>query len=128
MYLYYAVFTKENNQYNVHFPDLAGAYTFGNDMTDALAMAKDLLEGWLLVAENEHDKIPQASEPESLKIEPDELLIPIQVDLKLAREKHEAKLIKKTLTIPKYLNDIAVSYNINFSQTLTEALKEKLGV
>lgn len=128
MYLYYAIFSKEGHQYNVSFPDLDGAFTCGEDMNDALYMAKDLLEGWLLVAENEGDEIPPASEPESIQAEKSDLIVPIQADLKLAREKHESKLIKKTLTIPQYLNDIAVSYNVNFSQTLTEALKEKLGV
>ncbi|WP_028125591.1 type II toxin-antitoxin system HicB family antitoxin [Eremococcus coleocola] len=128
MYLYYAIFSKEGHQYNVSFPDLDGAFTCGDDMNDALYMAKDLLEGWLLVAENEGDEIPPASEPESIQTEKGDLIVPIQADLKLAREKHESKLIKKTLTIPQYLNDIAVSYNVNFSQTLTEALKDKLGV
>lgn len=128
MYLYYAIFSKEGHQYNVSFPDLDGAFTCGEDMNDALYMAKDLLEGWLLVAENEGDEIPPASQPESIQAEKGDLIVPIQADLKLAREKHESKLIKKTLTIPQYLNDMAVSYNVNFSQTLTEALKEKLGV
>ena len=69
MYLYYAIFSKEGHQYNVSFPDLDGAFTCGEDMNDALYMAKDLLEGWLLVAENEGDEIPPASEPESIQTE-----------------------------------------------------------
>lgn len=128
MYLYYAIFTKEDNQYNVSFPDLEGAYTFGDNMSDALAMAHDLLEGWLIVAEDENDYIPEPSQPEQLKKSNLELIIPIEVNTDLARLKHKSKTIKKTLSIPEYLNTLAQNENINFSQTLTEALKEKLGV
>lgn len=128
MYLYYAIFTPDGDKYNVSFPDLDGAFTFGENMSDALAMAHDLLEGWLIVAENEGDDIPNPSEPNAFKTEGNELIIPIEVDLKMAQLKHSNKLVKKTLTIPEYLNHLGSEHNINFSATLTEALKEKLGV
>ncbi|MHA6603002.1 type II toxin-antitoxin system HicB family antitoxin [Aerococcus urinae] len=66
----------------MEFPDLDGAYSFGEDMNDALYMAKDLLEGSLIVAEKEGDPIPKASSPDDLIISEDALLIPIKVDLK----------------------------------------------
>ncbi|MGX7349527.1 type II toxin-antitoxin system HicB family antitoxin [Dolosicoccus paucivorans] len=129
MYLYYAIFTPETDGgYSIEFPDLEGAFSCGNDMHDSLYMAKDLLEGWLIVAEDEGDNIPQPSSPSEISIQPNELLIPIEVNLSLARQKHENTLIKKTLTIPEYLNVLAMDNGINFSQTLTEALREKLGV
>ena len=43
-------------------------------------------------------------------------------------KKHNNKSIKKTLTIPVWLNTISEKNNINFSQVLQEALKEKLGI
>ena len=43
-------------------------------------------------------------------------------------KKHFEKSVKKTLTIPAWLNDLAVKNNVNFSQTLQNALKAKLGV
>jgi post-segregation antitoxin (ccd killing protein) len=36
------------------------------------------------------------------------------------------KSVKKTLTIPSWLNDLAIENNINFSQTLQEALRKEL--
>jgi antitoxin HicB len=36
------------------------------------------------------------------------------------------KSIKKTLTVPKWLNDLAIENNVNFSQTLREALRQEL--
>ncbi|AXY25654.1 HicB family protein [Suicoccus acidiformans] len=127
MYLYYAVFSPNDSGYDIEFPDLDGAFTFGDNMSDALYMAKDLLEGWLIIAEKEKDPIPEASEPSAINHEPNDLIIPIEVDLELAKKKHANTLIKKTLTIPAYLNDLGNQANINFSATLTEALREKLG-
>jgi hypothetical protein len=40
----------------------------------------------------------------------------------------ENKAVKKTLTIPKWLNDVAEKNNVNFSQVLQSALKEYLGI
>lgn len=128
MYLYYAIFDPEGTQYNVSFPDLDGAFTFGDNMHDALYMAKDLLEGWLINAQDEGEEFPKPSDPDSVHLEANQLLIPIEANLDLARAKFEAQLVKKTLTIPKYLNMVAEENGINFSQTLTEALKEKLRV
>ena len=83
MYLYYAIFTLSEGKYDIEFPDLDGAYSFGEDMHDALYMAKDLLEGWLIVANREGDPIPEASSPDDLTVSKDALLIPIKVDLEL---------------------------------------------
>ncbi|MCY3030411.1 type II toxin-antitoxin system HicB family antitoxin [Aerococcus sp. Group 1] len=66
----------------MEFPDLDGAYSFGEDMNDALYMAKYLLEGWLIIAKKEGNSIPKASSFDDLIISEDALLIPIKVDLK----------------------------------------------
>lgn len=128
MYLYYAIFSPENGAYNVSFPDLTGCLTFGSDMQEALYMAKDALEGYLIVLEDDKDGIPVASEPQNIELDKGDLLIPIEANTNLARMKEESQLIKKTLTIPKYLDTLARQNKINFSSLLTESLKDKLGV
>lgn len=115
MYLYYAVFTPEENGYAVKFPDLDGAFTCGDSMSESLYMAKDLLEGWLIIAEQEGDPIPKATEPSDIYVDSNELIIPIEVDLELAKKKHANTLVKKTLTIPEYLNELGTQANINRS-------------
>ncbi|KAA9300552.1 MULTISPECIES: type II toxin-antitoxin system HicB family antitoxin [Aerococcus] len=50
MFSYYAIFAPSDGIWAVDFPDLDGAYTCGEDMEEALYMAKDLLEGWLIIA------------------------------------------------------------------------------
>ncbi len=127
--LYYAIFEVDNDgTVNVSFPDLQGAYTFGSDMHEALEMAKELSAGWLINAEDDGEQLPVASDFKKIKVPDGALLIPIEVDLNFYRQKFDSTPVKKTLTIPTYLNDLGNKAGINFSLTLTEALKEKLGV
>lgn len=128
MYIYPALFEKEGNFYNVSFPDLPGCLTFGESMSEALHMAQDALEGYLIVLEDDQEDIPSPSSPFTIPARNNQIIVPIEANTDLAREKEEAKLIKKTLTIPSYLNKLANDSGINFSATLTDALKEKLGV
>lgn len=129
MVLYFAVFHKnKDNQYEVSFPDLDPyAATFGDTIEEALQSAHDSLTGYLLTAEDYDDEIPKATkEPLKFNIKSPDFLVPVEVNLKLEREKENNTLIKKTLTIPKYLNDLGSEAKINFSATLTNALKKEL--
>ena len=125
-YLYYAIFEFEDNAYNVFYPDLPGCVTFGKDMSEALRMAKDALEGHMLVMEDYKEAIPEASNPNEIVVPKGALLIPIEIDTKLARYKEENKYVKKTLTIPQYLNRLGEEKNVNFSQILQDALRQHL--
>ncbi|KRL11663.1 toxin-antitoxin system, antitoxin component, HicB family [Schleiferilactobacillus perolens DSM 12744] len=127
-YMYFAKFAKNTqSQYEVEFPDFTPAVaTYGDNLQEALHMAHDALEGYLLVAEDSHDAVPAPKNAEEISVTPHVLLIPIEVDTTLAREREENKLVKKTLTIPAYLNTLGKERGVNFSATLTTALKEKL--
>ncbi|MBU9789458.1 type II toxin-antitoxin system HicB family antitoxin [Lentilactobacillus sp. IMAU92037] len=129
-YLYFALFTKNvDGQIEVNFPDFdPHVATFGNNMSDALHMAHDALEGYLLTVEDYHEDLPTPSDPQNIRHNQDQLVIPIEVDTTIAREREENASVKKTLTIPKYLNDLGKQHQINFSATLTDALKKRLGV
>lgn len=44
------------------------------------------------------------------------------------QKKYEAKSVKKTLSIPAWLNTVAEKENVNFSQILQKALIETLKI
>ena len=121
-YLYYAVFEQEEDGYNVSFPDLPGCLTCGDDMSDALHMAQDVLEGWMIGVENDKETIVTPSEPKQIDIPKDALLIPVEADTKLARIKFANKAVKKTLTLPFWLNQEAEQAGVNFSKILQDGL------
>lgn len=129
-YLYYAIFHQNHKgQYEVSFPDLApNAATYGEDMSDALKQAKDALAGYLLTAEDYREEFDKPSKPQDIEYDKSDLLIPIEVDTTIERQKEKSKSVKKTLTIPSYLNDLAKAKKINFSSLLTSALKQVLGI
>lgn len=129
-YHFYAVLQQEGDDYNVYFPDLPGAITFGNDIEDAVFMAQDALEGHLLVMEDDGDDIPRPSEYKELAnvLEANEQLQLVTVDTKLVRIKEENKTVNKMVTLPKYMVVLGKEKGINFSQTLQRALKEELNI
>ena len=118
-----AIFKKEEDgSYSVVFPDLDGAFTCGTDFKEALYMAKDCLELNLSTLE----EMPTISDLENIKLNQGEHIVMIQADMLEFKKKYNNKLIKKTLTLPKWLNDLGIEKKINFSKLLQEALKEKL--
>jgi predicted RNase H-like HicB family nuclease len=128
-YAYTAVFTPEDNgQYSVDFPDLQRCYTSGDDMSDAIFMAQDVLNLTLYDLEQDKKPIPRASKPQEIKLTDEQFTSIIAVDTETYRRFYENKSVKKTLTIPMWLNERAEQANINFSGVLQSALKELLHI
>jgi len=126
-YAYTAVFTpEENGAFSVHFPDLPGCYTSGDDMPDAVTMAQDALCLWLYDMEQDKKQIPIATPPGDVETKSEEFTSVVAVNTETYRRFYENKSVKKTLTVPMWLNEEAERANINFSQTLQSALKQEL--
>lgn len=133
--MYPACFFKEENGYSVIFPDLNLA-TCGETMDDAMAMAIDCLAGRLRWLKQDGDPIPKPSPmnaieltsiSKELEIESKEAFVNmIAVDVEAYAKEHFDKSVRKTLTIPAWLNAAALEMNLNFSQVLQEALLAKV--
>ena len=124
-YTYPAIFkpAKEGG-YNVEFPDLPGCFTCGEDLADAMLMAKDAIELWLWTAETDGIKIPKPST--NLTAQAPDFVNLIAADTLEYAKQYDNKAVKKNLTIPNWLNTNAEKAGVNFSQVLQEALKHKL--
>lgn len=134
--IYPAIFYKEKNGYSVIFPDLNYLSTCGENLNDAMEMAIDGLAGYLYTAKLDDDKLPMP--PKIDDIHPidiantigfdgkDSFINLISVDLEDYAKTHFNKSVKKTLTIPEWLNREATKKNIYFSKVLQEALIAKL--
>lgn len=128
-YIFPAVFEPGAKKgYTVTFPDLPGCITEGDSMEEALHMAKDALELHLYGMEKDGDIMPAPTSPEKLKIPEKSFVSLIEIWMPVIRDEMQNKAVKKTLTIPKWLNDVAEKNNVNFSQVLQSALKEYLGL
>jgi predicted RNase H-like HicB family nuclease len=120
----------EEGGYTVTFPDLPGCVTEGDTLTEAVDMAIDAAAGWLLDEVENKRPIPKSSDIKSVVADEyeDGFVSLISVDLDEYVRKHSNKAVKKTLTIPAWLNTLAEKNNINFSQILQEGLKKHLGI
>jgi len=126
-YIYPAIFTKEDNGlYSILFPDLDGCFTQGSSVEDGMYMAMDVLSIVLCDMEDDKKEIPKPTEPMAIQVDNDSFVTLICADTAEYRKIYNGKSVKKTLTIPQWLNDAAIRENINFSQTLQNALKEQL--
>jgi len=127
-YIYPAVFSFDDDGISVEFPDLPGCLTCGDNEDEAIRMAKDALGLHLYGMERDNDEIPIPSSIGEIHTESNQAVILVEVWMPIVRDEIENRAIKKTLTIPKWLNDIAEKNKVNFSHILQSALKEHLGL
>jgi len=78
--------------------------------------------------EKDNKPIPEPTPIDKIKIEFNQVLVLVEAWMPLVRSEKDNKAVKKTLTIPKWLNDLAEKKKINFSRVLQQALKEQLGI
>lgn len=133
--IYPACFYKESDGgFSVIFPDLNHLATCGDTLQEAMEMAVDCLAGYLFDEKKDGNALPVPSEIENIDInaEYDEyeqaFISLVSVDVEEYAKKHFNKSVKKTLSIPYWLNEKAVEQNINFSQLLQDALIKKLNI
>ncbi len=133
LYAYPACFYKEENgEYSVIFPDLNHLSICGKTLDKAFEMSIDCLAGYLYSCKKSGEDIVQPSEINNININDeydgyiDAFKTMIIVDIEEYAKTHFEKSVKKTLTIPKWLNDMATEKKINFSQLLQNALMDEL--
>ncbi len=122
--VYPAIFLHEEGTpgYAVEFPDLPGCVTGGDDLAEALFMAEDAASGWILDELENGQLVPEASSIENIKTEEGKFVTLIALDMESYAAKYGKNAVKKTLTIPAWLNTFAEQNGISCSKVLQEAL------
>ncbi len=124
---YPALFHKaEEGGFWISFPDIPECLTQGDDMAQAYEMAVDALGLALSCREKEHQTLPAASDPTAIELDPDSFVAVIEFDMLAYKKRTNSRAVKKTLSIPEWLNEAAMSMDLNFSQVLQEALLAKI--
>ena len=127
-YFYPAIFTYEPDQeIAVVFPDLDCA-TSGENEDDALLSARELLGIVLNGMEEDGETIPTPTSLNDIQVAENERVVLVDVFMPSVRLAHVNKAVNRTVTLPAWLNAMALEHNINFSQVLQEALKQQLHV
>ena len=127
-YTYPAILQKTNGHYGVYFPDLPGCIATGVTADEAAAAAKEGLSLHLWGMEQDGTDIPHPSALDTLRTREGDTLCLLDANMFAIRAEMNNRPVKKTITIPWYLNELAEKERLNFSQILQAALRDRLSV
>ncbi len=124
--VYPVVLSPAETGYVVYVPDLK-INTEGEDIANAMEMARDAIGLWAICEEDMGRSIPEPSSkyPEH---SPEEIVTLVDIDIDVYRRANDNRTIRKNLTLPSWLNERAEKAGVNFSQVLQEGLKNRLGI
>lgn len=124
-YVFSAIFDVADDGISIEFPDLPGCYSCADTIEEAYESAEEALALHLYGMEEDGESIPVPSFVLS-KLEDNQFAAAIKVNMRLMRAKIENKTIKKTITLPLYMNEWGEQNGINFSGVLQEAIKNMM--
>jgi predicted RNase H-like HicB family nuclease len=127
-YIYPAIFTYAEDGITVEFPDLPGCITEGDTEQESLSMARDALSLRLFTIERESGQVPVPSKANQIAVQDEQVVVLIDVWMPPFRHSMLERAVKKTVTIPRWLDDLAQNEAVNFSLVLQEGLKKSLGI
>lgn len=125
-YFYPVIFEPEEVGVSVSVPDIPGCNTQGDSLEEALEMVQEAIG--LMLENKSPEAYPAASKPNEIKLEGNQFVMMLAFDKLAYDKKYNARAVKKTLSIPAWLNNMALDNNINFSSLLKRALLQELGV
>ena len=126
---YFAVFEPaDSGGFGVYFPDLPGCISRGDDFTDASRMAEEALGLHLWGMEKDGDVIPAPTQPPFDDVPEGAVVAAVTVFPDIVKNEMDNRGMKTNVTIPAWLKELAEKENINFSQVLQAALRERIGV
>ena len=127
IFIYPAIVHLDDDGIWLEFPDLVGCTSFGDSIEEVYDNAVEAMEVYILSALENNISLPKSSDINILKksVDDNSFITFIKANVDLAKN---TKSIKKTLTIPEWLNKLAIEKNINFSQVLQEALVKKINL
>ena len=119
-YIYPAVFhPNDNGSYTIIYPDLPGCISEGKSMGNALYMAQDALKQWASVMEEMGEAIPAATALREIPVEDGEFVSLIRAETK------DTRAVRRTVSIPRWMDDEALQRGISYSRILQDALFDR---
>ncbi|BBM35874.1 type II toxin-antitoxin system HicB family antitoxin [Pseudoleptotrichia goodfellowii] len=134
--IYPAIFHKAiEGGYVVEFPDLNNGATQGETLEEAVEAAQDYIGTWLYDDFVKGNAIPKATDISEIQITDNDFIIKgesfkslVSLDMKKYVNESKKQVVRKNVSIPSWLNEIAMNNNINFSNVLQKALKKELNL
>ena len=122
-YVYPAIFhPNDDGSYTITYPDLPGCISEGKSLGNAIYMAQAALTQWIEYLTDKKQFIPSASDLKTIDLSREEFVSLIRADVK------DGRAVKRTVSIPKWMDDKVTETGLSLSRVLQDALKERLNV
>ena len=119
-YAYPAIFHKnEDSTYTITFPDLPGCISEGKSIANAIFMSQAAVTQWIEYLNDKKIQLPAPSPLASIYVEADEFVNFVCIDYK------ENRAVKRTVSIPKWMDDLVIESGLSLSRVLQDALKQR---
>ena len=127
-YIYTATFVpnEDGTKYYCRVPDLPGCITTGSSIDDAIEMITDAASGWLVVAEDEGNEIPDPTPQHKLDIPENATCSIIRIDTFAYRAATDTRAVRKNVSLPAWMATLAEKRGVNCSQVLQDGLMQLL--
>ena len=120
-YVYPAIFHRNKDEsYTITYPDLPGCISEGKNIGNAMYMAQSALSQWISYLLDKKQEIPRASTAQKIKTTNGDF-----VNL-ICAEVRDSKAVKRTVSIPKWMDDKVIQSGLSLSRVLQDALVERL--
>ena len=126
-YLFPAILSYDDDGISIEFPDLPGCLPCADTTEEAVANARDAMALHLWSMEKDNEPIPSPTGVMDLKLQANEIPLMVEAFMPPVREKQNNRYVKKTLSIPAWLNAEAERRGVNFSQLLQSSLMKLIG-
>lgn len=131
IYDYIAIFTlEENGVYGVEVPNFGEVYSQGNTLDEAIKNITDCLELGIYGREKDNEELPSPIDPlkYQFNLEKGQFMMSIRAFMPRIRKSISNKAVKKTLTIPQWMNEEVMKYDVNLSKILQDAILKELNI
>ncbi|KXT59147.1 hypothetical protein [Lactococcus sp. DD01] len=125
-YTYFGKMSKVDGRIEIMIEEIPFIKGKSGSVKSAIKNIEESLGQWLLAREEAGEDIPEALEPFNIDLNSGETLVTLNIDTDLVRDREINTMVKKTVTIPKYLNNFGNRVKINFSKLLTDTLNSEL--
>lgn len=125
---YPCIVSYEDNIYYANFPDFDACFTDADSLGELFVNTKEVLNGVIFTMLDKGLALPKTNDGKNIDLNKGEFVLLVEAPIASIEERLNKKSIKKTLSIPKWLNDIGMKENVNFSQILQDALKRELNL
>lgn len=120
-YVYPAIFhPNDDGSYTITYPDLPGCISEGKSLGNAMHMAQSALTQWMEYLTDKQQAIPVASNLKGIETTSEEFTSLIRAEIK------DGRAVKRTVSIPKWMDDQVTEAGLSLSRVLQDALKDRL--